>query len=230
MKKLNKTFRLTPLEREKPPRLTFDPLCWLKLQYFCHLGDTEIGGFAISADDDDLYVEQFRTVMQGTTAVSVAFADSAVADYFDECIDAGLKPGQFSRVWLHSHPGDSPQPSSVDERTFDEVFGRCDWAVLFIISRTGRTYARLAFSAGPGGSIDLPVTVDWESLPDRLAEIDLQKQVNDWQCEFENNIHPVTIPTTPNLMEDGLDEMSLWYDEGLMLTAHEELSRAAEVP
>ena len=34
---------------DRPLTLTFAPLAWLKLQFFCHMGDTEIGGFGISA-------------------------------------------------------------------------------------------------------------------------------------------------------------------------------------
>ena len=81
---------------------------------------------------------------------SVAFDDEAVADFFDHQVDAGRKPEQFARIWLHSHPGDSPQPSTVDEETFERVFGRCQWAVMFVVGRSGKTYARLRFSVGPG--------------------------------------------------------------------------------
>ncbi len=226
MKSKNRALKPTLPEPPQAPCLVFDPLCWLKLQFFCHFGDTEIGGFAISADDNPLYVEQFQTVMQGTSAVSVEFADSAVADYFDQCIDAGMKPQQFARVWLHTHPGDSPEPSSVDERTFAEVFGKCDWSVMFILSRTGRTYARLAFNAGPGASIQIPVTVDWERWPQRLE--DLQEHVAQWRHEHEANIHPL-MPRAAKLMEERFDEMELWYDEQRMLDAYQELARATEV-
>ena len=41
---------------------------------------------------------------------------------------------------------------------------------MFIIGRTGRTYARLTFNAGPGGSILLPVSVDWAAWPDVMLE------------------------------------------------------------
>jgi hypothetical protein len=37
--------------------LIFSPRAWLKLQYFCHAGDTEVGGFGIAAADDCLYLE-----------------------------------------------------------------------------------------------------------------------------------------------------------------------------
>lgn len=138
-----------PLKRS--PMLTFSPLAWLKLLFFCHAGDTEISGFGIAAANDLLYVEDFRTVRQQATPVSVRFFDDAVADFYDQQVDAGLPPARFARLWIHTHPADSVTPSSVDEGTFARTFGRSDWAVMAILGRTGRTYARLAFQTGPGG-------------------------------------------------------------------------------
>jgi proteasome lid subunit RPN8/RPN11 len=178
--------------RESPQRLTFSPLAWLKLQWFLHAGETEVGGFGVSAEHDPLYVQDFVTVMQRTTAVTVAFDDDAVADLFDALVDAGLPPARFARLWIHTHPGDSPHPSSTDEQTFGRAFGGCDWAVMFILSRTGRTYARLRFSAGPGADLHLPVDVDWGAWPQALADADggggawaLQ-----WKAEFDRNVKP----------------------------------------
>ncbi len=124
--------------------LYFSPLAWLKLQWFCHTGDTEVGGFGISAANNPLYIEEFVTVRQRTTAVTVRFEDAAVADYFDARVDRGLKPERFARIWLHTHPGHSAEPSGMDEETFANSFGVCDWSVMAILSRTGQTYARLA--------------------------------------------------------------------------------------
>lgn len=175
---------------ELAPRLVFSPLAWLKLQLFLHAGDIEIGGFGISSERDLLYVEDFATVQQKVSAVTVHFEDQAVADYTDACVDAGMSPQRFLRIWCHTHPGESPLPSHTDEETFSRVFSSCDWAVMFIIGRTGRTYARLAFSAGPAGSVLLPVSVDWASWPrvalDRIEE--LKGLFAGWIAEYAANI------------------------------------------
>jgi len=110
-----------------------------------------------------LYVEDIRLVQQTCTSISVAFDDSAVAEFFDEQIDAGRQPEQFGRIWIHTHPGDSAQPSHVDEETFGRVFGPCDWAVMVIIAREGETYCRLRFRAGPGGAFEIPANIDFET-------------------------------------------------------------------
>jgi proteasome lid subunit RPN8/RPN11 len=129
--------------------------------YLRDLGDTEVGGFGIAAAEDLLYVEDIQLVRQVCTSVSVVFADDAVADFFDRQVDMGRRPERFGRLWLHTHPGNSAEPSMTDEETFARVFGRTEWAVMFILARHGQSYVRLRFHVGPGGDIDLPVRVDY---------------------------------------------------------------------
>ena len=203
-------------EPEAPKTLVFAPLAWLKLQFFTHQGDTEIGGFGITAEDDPLHVTEFVTVRQAATAVSVHFEDQAVADFFERCVDRGLKPSSFARIWIHTHPCASPDPSGIDEDTFTRIFGRCDWGIMFILGRTGLTYARISFSAGPGGSTLMPTSVDWESWPEWLAEHPdrLGPAVAEWREEFTANIQPVPLipavgPTKPS---EGPSLMDPWWD------------------
>jgi len=49
----------------------------------------------------------------------------------------------------------------TDETTFARVFGRTDWAVMFIVAHGGACHARLRFHVGPGGDVDLPIRVDY---------------------------------------------------------------------
>ena len=172
---------LTRREQNLPSMLRFTTTAWAKLLYFRDRGQTEIGGFGISAVDDLLLMEDFVTVKQDVTVASVSFDDEAVADFFEDQVDAGRKPEQFARVWLHSHPGDSPQPSSIDEETFKRVFGKCQWAVMFIVARGGKSHARLRFSVGPGGQVVIPVEVDY-SQPFGPSD------QNAWDAEYKANI------------------------------------------
>jgi proteasome lid subunit RPN8/RPN11 len=155
--------RETRRRSKRRPRLRFSPTAWAKLLFLRDRSPTEVGGFGIAPTADLLYVEDIRLVQQTCTSISVAFDDSAVAEFFDEQIDAARRPEQFGRIWIHTHPGESAQPSHVDEETFRRVFGPCDWAVMFILAREGETYCRLGFRAGPGGAFEIPVCVDFES-------------------------------------------------------------------
>ena len=174
------------------------PGAWLKWQYLCHAGPTEVAGFGLSTAGDPLYLDDVLVIRQRATPVTVAFDDAAVADLFDAMTDAGIPPGRFARIWLHTHPGASVVPSGTDEDTFGRAFGGCDWAVMAILGRTGRTYARLRFSAGPGGSIDLPTAVDWGAWPAFALDADrpLPDRIAGWQREYEALVEPAPpLPT-----------------------------------
>ena len=161
--------------------MRFSPTAWAKLLYFRDRQGTEIGGFGITRADDLLFVEEFLTVKQEVTVASVSFDDSAVADFFDHQVDAGRKPEQFARIWLHSHPGESPQPSATDEGTFERVFGSCQWAVMFILGKSGKSYVRLRFNVGPRAEAIIPVETDYSrpfERSDRTA----------WEAEYKANI------------------------------------------
>ena len=177
---------MKPLKRNRasPPeaKLVFAPLAWLKLQYLCHAGDTEVAAFGLSHPADPLYLDDVLVVKQRASPATVAFDDAAVADLFDRMLDEGVPPARFARVWLHTHPGASVDPSGTDEATFARVFGACDWAVMAILGRTGRVSARLAFPAGPGGAVELAAAVDWAAWP-RDAER-LEEERPSWERDF----------------------------------------------
>ncbi len=184
MTKQPKFTRRSTSQTCRSPVLRFSPTAWAKLLFLRDYGPTEVGGFGISSPDDLLYVEDVQLIEQSCTSVSVVFDDAAVADFFDAQVDAGRRPAQFARLWLHTHPGDCPRPSLTDESTFARVFGNADWAVMFIIAAHGPIYARLRFNIGPGCETELPVAVDY-SRP--FAESDFEA----WQDEYCTNVRAV---------------------------------------
>jgi proteasome lid subunit RPN8/RPN11 len=149
-------------QRSKRPPLRLTPYAWAKLLYLRDLWETEVGGFGVSRPEDLLLVDDVHLVRQACTAVSVKFDDQSVADYFDDQVDQGRSPEEFARIWIHTHPGDSPYPSCTDEETFARCFGSADWAVMFIAASGGQTYARLRLGSGPGGEFVLPVEIDFQ--------------------------------------------------------------------
>src|SRR5256885_7445061 len=98
-------------QNRRSPVLRFSPTAWAKLLFLRDAGDSEIGGFGISAPDDLLFVEDVQLVSQTCTCVHVEFADASVANFFDDQVDAGRRPESFARLWLHTHPCNSPEPS-----------------------------------------------------------------------------------------------------------------------
>ena len=149
--------------------------------YFRDKSDNEVGGFGITEPDDLLFVQDFVTVKQQVTCVSVKFDDEAVANFFEDQVDLGRRPEQFARIWCHSHPGMSPEPSMTDEDTFVRVFGNCQWSVMLIVAEGNKTYAKLSFNVGPGGQVLIPVGVDYS------CEFEPSNR-RVWTAEYEANV------------------------------------------
>jgi proteasome lid subunit RPN8/RPN11 len=168
------------------PPLRLTPYAWAKLLALRDLGETEVGLFGVSRAEDLLLVEDLHLVRQQCSAITVQFDDASVADYFDNQVDAGRTPEEFARIWIHTHPGDSPFPSSTDEETFARCFGGAEWAIMFILARGGQTYARLRLNSGPVRELVLPVEIDFG------AEFPAA-EFGSWRDEYDRNVscHPV---------------------------------------
>ena len=166
---------------EEAAVLRFTPHAWAKLLYMRDAGGTEVGGFGIAHPNDLLLIEDFVTVKQTASAASINFNDEAVADFFDQQVDEGRQPEQFARCWIHTHPGNCPNPSAVDEATFARVFGGSDFAIMLILANGGKVYARLRFNVGPGGEVLIPVEVDYGC---EFAASDPEA----WELEYQMNI------------------------------------------
>ena len=81
------------------------------------------------------------------------------------------------------------------------MFGACDWAVMAILAQGGAPYARLRFGVGPGGSLEIPVEVDYGvAFPaaDRGA----------WEAEYATHV----LPTAPPAPWDPEDRIGLVDD------------------
>ena len=161
--------------------LRFSPTAWAKLLYLREAGESEIGGFGISAADNPAFIEDVKLIRQSCTAVSVVFDDRAVADFFDEQVDLGLSPVRFARIWVHTHPGECPLPSATDEETFARVFDRTDWAIMFILAGGENSYARVRYNVGPQTTAMLPVLVDF-TRPFAACNVAV------WRKEYEANV------------------------------------------
>jgi hypothetical protein len=150
-------------------------------------------------------------------------AYNAVADYFDACVDQGLTLNRCARIWLHTHPGTSAEPSGTDEDTFERVFGSCDWALMFILSRTGQTSARLAFNSGPGGQMHLPVQVDWPAWPTLCANrsVAIADVQGLWRQEYDAHVRvqperflPISrLPAGPQRRDAIGRDLERWWQE-----------------
>jgi proteasome lid subunit RPN8/RPN11 len=191
------------------PTLRFTPYAWAKLLFLRDYGNSEVGGFGITSADNLLLVENIQLIRQHCTVATVKFEDESIADFFDEQVEQGRKPEQFARIWIHTHPGNCADPSGVDEETFVRSFGSVDWAVMFILARSGTTYSRLRFNIGPGGETEVPVQVDCST------DFAASNQVA-WEQEY---LEQVTItddwffPDSEEIIDDDPYGLHSYYEE-----------------
>ena len=192
---------INPSRRSRSPQvptLRFTPTAWAKLLFLRDLGPTEVGGFGIADQHDLLRLTDLKLVKQDCSPITVAFDDLAVAEFFDEQVDQGLRPAQFARIWIHTHPGNSAQPSDIDEETFARAFGQTDWAVMFILAQKGQTYCRLQYHRQPECALELAVEVDYRqpfAATDHTA----------WETEYRANVQETVLATLTKRF-DGIDK------------------------
>ncbi len=193
-------------QKNQRPMLRFSPTAWAKLLFCRDMTETEVGGFGITQADDLLFVTDFALVKQKVTAVSVSFDDESVADFFEDQVAAGRRPEQFARIWLHTHPGNSPEPSMTDKATFTRVFGKCDWSVMCIVAQDGSSFARLRFNVGPGGETKIPVCLDYSCEFD-AANFELWKQQYIANVAREEIFRPIDTKEKPVLVRQLSDDI-----------------------
>tara|TARA_X000001388_G_scaffold77419_1_gene78146 strand:- start:211 stop:825 length:615 start_codon:yes stop_codon:yes gene_type:complete len=163
------------------PKLSFTAETWQQLNYMCKRAPTEIGCFAITHPEDRLFVTDLWFPKQTCTAATVEFDDEDIAAQIDELADTHPMDECF-RIWIHTHPGNSANPSGTDESTFSKVLGHFDWAVMAILAKGGETYARIKHNAPAGitdGKIEYKIPMgmysggyeEWDKiLEDKVTE------------------------------------------------------------
>lgn len=160
---------LPGMRRPRQPELRFSPYAWAKLIFMRDSVTTEIGGMGIAELDDPLLITDIVIPKQTVSGASVDFD---MEDYEDRLTrlcdpderDPPLQPAQCMRVWIHTHPGMSPEPSYTDEKTFAESWGCCDWALMFILATDGSLYARMVQRTGGVESVQLlRCSIEWNT-------------------------------------------------------------------
>ncbi len=190
---------------EQDDVLLLSPMVFLKLQFLMHVGDTEVGGFGLCRSENLLYVDDVVLVPQLSSPVSVDLESGAVADHLKSMAALGHDPDHCARIWIQTRPGSSACPSRANERSFAEACGGCDWSVLFILSRTGRTYARLQFQIGPKTRRVLPVSVDWAAwsqLPAVPRAVSDHPQ-QEWLSQYLKNVRVESTALVPKSVPAG---------------------------
>jgi len=163
-------------------KLRFTPYAWAKLLYLRDKGQTEISAFALSSKDDLLLVHDLLTVKQDASCAHVQMDTNAVSQYFEDLTDEGYELQECARIWIHTHPSGFADPSSEDEKTFHDAFGKCNWAIMFILSRTGETHCVMDVDTAAGRQrFHVPIEIVWDyEFPG--------SDIEEWDAEHEANV------------------------------------------
>jgi len=158
--------------------LRLTPYAYAKLIWMRDKGDTEVAGYATTATNDPLLVTDFRLIKQECTEASFEFDPNDIAKDVENMLDKELAPWQTHNILIHTHPGNSADPSIVDENNFRNSFANPDWAIMFIIANDGSTYCRIKANVGPGVERQLGVSIDWKA---HFCESNVQA----WEDEYK---------------------------------------------
>lgn len=163
-------------------------MAYLKLQYLCHKAQVEVGGYGVAYDKDDLlYVSDFEIVRQKSSTAYMEFDDVGLSEYYEAMADAKVPMKQCARLWFHTHPEMSANPSHTDEATFANKFSDSEWSVMAILSKTNDTSARLkANISGYEVVEELDWVVDWKSLPKLFDSTSMDTLTNRWSDELRD--------------------------------------------
>jgi len=175
--KKEKTKEVTPVNNITVYQgVRISPYAYQKILYFMYRGDTEVTGFGVTDPNDHMLIVDFKLVKQECTAASIDMSKEGLDEYINKMMDQNIFPQQCFRYWIHTHPGNSPSPSSVDEKQFDEFMENYPWIVMLIFAQDQSTYCRLGVNQGPGARCKLDVTVDWSIPLEKLEFAPLEEE------------------------------------------------------
>lgn len=151
-------------------QIKFTPTAYAQILRVCQEAETEIGFWGITDPDNPLLIVGLHMPKQACTVASCSFDETGIGESVEELSKLGLHVSQYGRVWIHTHPGNSPNPSGKDEQTFSEDFKGKPFAVMMILAKGGQWYARAKW--------------DGSNVPLLSREIDVSVC---WDCEFEGS-------------------------------------------
>lgn len=125
------------------PVLQINSGAWWKLSWLGRTSKTEVSGIGIMGLWPQMRMTDFRLVGQIATDGTTKFTHDGWFDHQEKYGDAKIDVNVYSRVWVHTHPGQSATPSSVDRETWETQFGVFPWAIMLIVARGGQWHCEI---------------------------------------------------------------------------------------
>ena len=175
----------THLDKFPMSKLFFTPYAWAKLVHMRDKIACEVSGMGITPKLPNL-VEDVYFPKQEVQSAYVDIDEDGFAEMVDELASKGLRPDQFMRIWIHTHPsGMGPNPSGRDNQCMDEAFSSPDWAIMMIVAKDGKTFAQMR--------VNKPFRI--ESLLDVMIDYKAEfpgSNITAWDAEYNKNVTQYT--------------------------------------
>lgn len=208
-----KTFYSFKEKESKVVNYKFTPYAYQKVIYLRDLGDTEVSFFCVVDENEPNVICDVQLVKQVGSVATTDMDGAGLTEYLSRMDDQGFSPGHCFRVWLHTHPGDSPEPSGTDWTQYEKLKTTYEypWFAMLIISRTGKKFGRMFFSQGPGGESEVKWDVDWGYPGEEVI-------FEDWDEEYKTYVEvskPKIVHAAPTKYAKGyeaIDWKKRWED------------------
>ena len=140
--------------------LYFTPSAYQKAMFFLQK-EVEVGGFCITDKEQPNLIIDFQILHQECTVVTTEFDKDRIDDYINEMLDFGYDPSQCFRLWTHFHPSNSPDPSSTDWTTFNDLMKSYPWFGMLIFAKDQSYFGYVKTTQGVGLEDNVDIEVDW---------------------------------------------------------------------
>lgn len=111
-------------------------MAWFKMIVMRNAGHREMAGFGVTDSEDPFTIDDIFLVKHEADAGSFDFDPDAMNAFQVRMKDEfGLEPDQCMRIVVHTHPGQSATPSTVDWKNFGEELANQDWSIQLIFGK-----------------------------------------------------------------------------------------------
>lgn len=143
----------------KGDKLVINALAWLKL---CLIRNTKKGQetafWGVTDPDNPMYVTDIECVKHYGRHSYVEFDDEALMDWTMQMAGQGIYADRCRRVWIHTHPGNSAAPSSVDWNTMNRLSAGAPYMIMLIVAMDNSTTCHMQSQLSCGdGSEHAPI-------------------------------------------------------------------------
>ncbi|MCA9443861.1 MAG: hypothetical protein KC964_23910 [Candidatus Omnitrophica bacterium] len=173
-------------------KIQMTPKAYWHLQWLCQRTPNEVSCMGVlNPETKHLRIQDVVLVKQEVSEMHVDLDMEWWADHQVELFEKEkIQPWQTS-VWIHTHPSGINEPSGVDEQTMRESFGSWSFAVMIILTKAGKFYARVDLQHEfPNGtqlrfSVPSEIEILWGA---KSVDPVSKKDLTTWESEFKERV------------------------------------------